>query len=411
MGGHAELEAFYRHLRSDDVERDALLVPHLARSRARAAEQKVVLAVADSTSYTFSGDADREGLGPVNKADQGFLAHVTLFVSADGTRLPLGIADVQAWTRSGRRSSVGKESARWLSGMRRVSKATSASVIHVADRESDIYPLMASMVREGERFVLRAAQDRRVLIAEDDLTLLFRAARSCPTLLEREVPLSARKHKASTKDRKAFPARRQRIAKLVFGAIAVELMRPRRAKKKDLQGTTKVNVVHVLEPNPPEGEPPVEWLLLTTEPVDTPEQIAFIVDCYRARWTIEEYFKATKTGCAFESKQLESFRTISNLYAYVLVVAYALILMRALSRSARDEPATIILSEDELTVLRAKRPKLPKNPAVREALLAVASLGGHLRNNGDPGWQTLSKGWAVLLALAEGYRLARGLEK
>jgi hypothetical protein len=170
-----------------------------------------------------------------------------------------------------------------------------------------------------------------------------------------------------------------------------------------------VNVVHVFELGSPPGEPRVEWVLLTSEPIETKQDVENIVRGYRVRWVIEEYFKAVKTGCAFESRQLESAQTLEALLGYTLLVAYALLLMRSLSRQERDEPATVLLSPTQLKILQLKVKKLPREPTVRQALLAVAGMGGHLKNNGDPGWRTLSKGWSKLLALEEGYELARAL--
>jgi DDE family transposase len=69
-----------------------------------------------------------------------------------------------------------------------------------------------------------------------------------------------------------------------------------------------LNVVRVWEPKPPRGAPAVCWMLYTSEPIDTAEQLLTIVDQYRSRWVIEEFFKALKTGCAFEKRQLESYR-------------------------------------------------------------------------------------------------------
>jgi hypothetical protein len=76
-----------------------------------------------------------------------------------------------------------------------------------------------------------------------------------------------------------------------------------------LPAELQVNVVHVLEVGAPVGERPIEWLLLTNEPIASREQVAAVIEGYRTRWTIEEYFKALKTGCAFEQRKLESFRT------------------------------------------------------------------------------------------------------
>jgi hypothetical protein len=170
-----------------------------------------------------------------------------------------------------------------------------------------------------------------------------------------------------------------------------------------------VNVVHVFELGPPAGQKPVEWLLLTSEPVGTPAQIAFVVEGYRARWVVEEYFKAVKTGCAYESKQLESFHTLTNVLAFVLVVAYALLCVRSLTNGGARQPASAVLSPNQLTILRAcSHEPLASKPTAREALLAVAALGGHLKNNGDPGWQVLSRGWRKLLDYERGYAIAAG---
>jgi hypothetical protein len=92
---------------------------------------------------------------------------------------------------------------------------------------------------------------------------------------------------------------------------------------------------------------------------------------------------------------------------FVLVVAYALLLVRSLSTAKTSEPASAILSADQVAVLKATvRAPLPAVPTAREALLAVASLGGHLKNNGDPGWQVLSRGWQKLLDYERGYAIA-----
>jgi hypothetical protein len=88
-----------------------------------------------------------------------------------------------------------------------------------------------------------------------------------------------------------------------------------RGSASSLPAECTVNVVHFCEPSPHVGEAPVRWILYTTEPIDTPEQLAAIVDIYRARWRIEQFFKALKTGCAFESKQLESVEALVNALA------------------------------------------------------------------------------------------------
>jgi hypothetical protein len=173
----------------------------------------------------------------------------------------------------------------------------------------------------------------------------------------------------------------------------------------------ELNAVRVFEPAPPMGETPVEWRLWTTDPVETAEQVLAVVDAYRCRWLIEEYFKALKSGCAIEKRQLESSAGLQNVVALFAPIAWRLLDIRTVSRDAAETPADQVLTKVQLTCLRVAlksrgRPPLPPNPTARDAMLGIAGLGGHIKNNGDPGWIVLGRGLDKLLAFEEGYRLA-----
>jgi len=168
----------------------------------------------------------------------------------------------------------------------------------------------------------------------------------------------------------------------------------------------KINLVHVWEENPPAGEPAVDWVLFTTEPIDTPQDLHTIVDYYQSRWLIEEFFKALKTGCAFEKRQLESYHALSNALAVFSVIAWRLLLLRAVSRSSPDAPADAVLTSTQLKLLRHRLKLKTPLESAREALFAVARLGGHIKNNGDPGWLNLGRGFEKLLLLEAGWRAA-----
>ena len=45
-------------------------------------------------------------------------------------------------------------------------------------------------------------------------------------------------------------------------------------------------------------------------------------------------------------------------------------------------------------------------PTAREVLLEVAALGGHLKHNGEPGWQSLGAGYERLMLLTAGWEAA-----
>jgi hypothetical protein len=136
------------------------------------------------------------------------------------------------------------------------------------------------------------------------------------------------------------------------------------------------------------------------------------VDCYRARWVIEEYFKAIKTGCQYESRQLETAESLLNALAIFAPVAWRLLLLRHLARCDGNATATDALTAKQVQVLKAvaKKP-LPAKPTARDAMLAIAALGGHLKNNGDPGWLVLGRGLHDLLLLELGWRAREEAEK
>jgi hypothetical protein len=165
-----------------------------------------------------------------------------------------------------------------------------------------------------------------------------------------------------------------------------------------------MNLVQVYEVDAPEDQVPIAWDLLTTEPIDTPEQLEAVVDMYRARWTIEEYFKALKTGCSLEKRQLTTLEGLLNVLALLIPIAWRMLLLRTQARAAPNAPC-VVLEPDEVTALRvfSKRVTLPKTPTNEQTLLALAGLGGHLKRNGAPGWLTIARGWTKFMLLYEGW--------
>lgn len=408
----AELEAAYRFFGNEGVTPEAILAPHFRQSARRAARLPRIIVAHDTTAFEFGGQAKRSGLGHlIRPLAQGFFGHFSLSMSADAERTPLGLLAIETvfrhekaighkeWTPD---QSLG-ESARWLRSVQAVEERLEgrSQAIHVMDREGNQYTVLAWLDQAGKPFVIRSFQDRR-LAGEDESRLRAAASAAKPTL-RRDVPLSPRPHIKGPKGQR-HPARRHRVARLSFAAVSLELKRPTVAQERSA-GPLHLNVVHVFEPRPPRGQPAVEWFLLTNLPIDNEQAIAFIVDCYRARWSIEEYFKALKTGCQFEKRQLESAHSLLNALAILAPVAWRLLLLRHLARAKDPGPATNALTPKQLEVLRAvaKKP-IPAKPTTRDAMLAIAALGGHLKSNGDPGWLVLGRGMHDLLLLELGWR-------
>lgn len=414
----AALEGAYRFLKNPRVDSQAILASHASNTVSRAGAGPC-LVIHDTTEFRFGGESPRPGLGPLKGSGaQGFFAHVSLAVQDPGTRNPLGVVALETWARpsvpkrSGRQDpkkrilDPDRESLRWHRAVEKVEDTFDGKeIVHLMDREGDAYELLASLISGKQRFVIRSSHNR--LLADSESKLLD-SLDTTPFVFERGVPLSRRGRKRTPSARRIHPPRNERDASLSISAQTVRLRRPSHFPAS-MESELEVNVIAVRELEPPEGEPPVSWTLLTSEPISTAEELGWVVDAYRARWVIEELFKAIKTGCAFEKRQLESFDALVRTLTITLPIAWQLLRIRHWAKLRPDKPAATILSELQLRILAAllktqKNRQLPKAPTVEDAMLAIAALGGHLRRNGPPGWQTLGRGYEDLAAAERGIK-------
>jgi hypothetical protein len=418
-GNDANLEATYRFLNNERVTPTEILAPHVRQTVRRAADSQAVVVAHDTTEFNF-GNSEREDLGRVGQGKSfGFYGHFSLAVRAE-SREPIGVVDVRTHHRRGGKGRRGhqalqtaadNESRRWLESVAAAEEHLRpvTAPIHVMDREADSYSLIAQLVERGVRFVIRmASQKRRV----DGDETVGDALQDLAVVAEREVPITARGRSKMPSYRKHFPERNARVARLQITAARVSVLRPTSSSHSPARSLV-LHAVRVFEPDPPAGEPAVEWRLWTLEPIETPEQVLEVVDAYRCRWTVEEYFRALKSGCAFERRQLESTDALLNALAVFVPIAWRLLLLRTLARDAAETPATKILSRVQLRCLdfalgKLRRPRLGANPTARDAMLGVAGLGGHIKNNGDPGWIVLGRGFEKLLTIELGYLAADG---
>jgi len=266
------------------------------------------------------------------------------------------------------------------------------------DREGDNYDLFACLQSESVRHIVRLAHNRNLVGTEQKLKARALAAKA---VFRRQVTISRRKT-TRTLDRGIHPDREARTATLAVSAVAVELQRSNNYAEGS-PSSLKVNVVTVRETGCPPGLEPIVWFLVTTEPVKTRAQLEFIVDAYRARWVIEEFFKALKTGCQFERRQLESYRSLSNALAIFLPLAARLLGLRGAARAAPSEPCTA-LTKRQIALLRRHTTRfMGAMPTNEEVALALAEFGGHLRSNGPPGWIVLGRALERLLLIEIGW--------
>jgi hypothetical protein len=414
MGTTRDTEGLYRLLRNESVSYGCLVEAHGSEAALRATPGSTVRVIHDTSEFSFGGSpGSRAGLGQLRGSEKnsGFLGHFALAVEGDESAKPLGVVGLHCWARTkpprGRRHVSGgelakdgnRESRRWPQVVQQAEAcfAGRCSLVHIADREADSYSFLWLLVEQDARFVVRVARDRVVLSDDDEPELLSRALVTMPTVLHRKVTLSRRMAKKTP--RSTHGSREEREAKLSVSAGQVRFRHP--AYLRDLPECLDLNVVCVQEVDAPEDVEPVAWVLVTSEPITTADDVAAVIDHYRARWLIEEYFKALKTGCAIEKRQLESFETLTTALALFVPIAWQMLLLRAVSRAEPGAPASAVLSPAQLQVLQHLQPSMmKKDSSALGVLLAVAAVGGHLKQNGMPGWRTLAYGMQTLTSQA-----------
>jgi len=418
-GDVAALEATYRFLSNERVSPEAIFEGHAAKTAARAQKHASVLVIHDTTEFRFGGAKERTGLGRVStKKRDGFLAHYSLCLAPDGE--PLGTLELVAWSRldsakrpqaKGSLRDPNRESLRWLESAERSSQRLfgPCTPIHVMDREGDQFELFASLLDQDQRFVIRLGHNRRLKRGRgrDGHLKLNEVLGSGPARFTRHVRLGRREREVATKQ-KVFPERKPRNARFEIRAKTINLHRAHQ-HSEHLPDFLPLNFVEAKEVGAPAGTTPVVWRLVTTEPIATERQVAEVIDVYRKRWMVEEFFKAIKTGCRFESHQLEDIKGLLVALVIESAIAWQILRLRYVARNQPGASGQALLTRPQFEAvkrLRDLRGERTDALSVQEVIDELARLGVHLRNNGPPGWAVLKRGLRKLNLLAEGLSLA-----
>ena len=396
-GSAAAAKAAYRFFDNKRVTMDALLEPHHQATIDRIRREPLVLVAQDTSSLNYTGRPGMTGIGPIsNSVDgpQGIEMHSALAFRPDG--LPLGILDIECWHRKpqefGKRRQCNakpiedKESVKWLRPLDPIGAAARACpatrIVTLADREADIYEYMLQARDRQLDIVLRAKEKYRSLEGEGELRYLWPQLMMRPLAgtIELRVPRRLRQ-----------PAR---IATLGLRFAAFDLQPPR---NKPGLPPIRMWVVLAREDAPPPGVEALEWMLLTSVPVDGLADAIERIAWYAVRWGIEVFHRVLKSGCQIEERQLGTAERLEACLAIDAVVAWRIFHLTFLGRATPDLPCTTVFDDDQwkaVLVFKTRKPPPETPPSLREMIRAVAQLGGFLarRSDGEPGTQVLWRG-------------------
>jgi len=385
---------------------------HRQQTRRLCAPHPVVRCVQDTTDLDFTRRTGIQGLGKTgNGSGRGLLQQTALAVLPDGSLL--GILD-QQWhirveppqgeTRQ-ERLSRWRESQVWADAIAAVGPAPEGCrIIHMGDRQSDDGDTMAQAEHEGVGFLLRARHDRRVV--DPVHGYLWERMHAQPLAGRKELAIGRQRNDDN-------PIKRSgRVASVAIRYASVTLARP--APTLPPMPPRQVWAVLACEIHPPAGEEPLEWMLLTREPVNDLADALKIMGWYEKRWVMEEWHRVEKEGCRLDETQLDDVRDIQRLAAITGIVAVRLMQLRDLARqaetnAAQNTPQALALAVPAVWIaVVAKLGQLaPEALTPSRFYRLIARRGGHVgrKHDGPPGWKTLWRGWYDISLIAQGVEL------
>ena len=398
--GWQETKAAYRFFENDLVTAKKIIKPHRLATLNRIKAHPVILLLQDTTTLNYSGQKEREDLGPLQADNvRGLFLHPTLAVTPE--RECLGIVDYEQWSRKplahqssqerrAERCSKGikeKESYRWVKGYKKASRLAQfmpeTQFVYIADREGDIYDIYhetnTAFAKSSADWVIRATFDRAILDETDPKKNNKLKAHVKASTAVGEVTFTT----------SSYGNRKKREVTQAVYAKEVTLRPPREKAKEGFTPVTLTTII-ATEIAPPPGEKAVEWTLLTSLPVLNLEAALEVIQWYLCRWQIEIFFKILKSGCTVEKLQLSSKQRFDPCLALYLIVAWRILFMTRIGKASPLLSSECLFETIEWQtayIMIYEKPPPTEPPTLKDMLGMIARLGGFLarKHDGDPG--------------------------
>lgn len=390
------------------MNRRALFLPHQACTVERIAQEEsdYILAIQDSTYLNYTNHLAKTDLGRIastkNRAQYGLIQHSTLCVTEHNE--PLGLLDVQFFHHDERNTQIpsdqraleDKQTDCWLKGCKVLQKKlqnASKTIVTIADREGDFFEFLNYLLEQKQPFIIRAKYDRYT--GEKHRR---REGRLFQSLEDTEVKarMQVSLYEASTRNFKEI--------KLALKSVQNIKLPPVYRGRGSIHKTDKpIQVNAVMAYNDT-----YRWILLTSLPVDTEEDIQRVVKFYRCRWHIEDFHKVLKTVYQVEKIYLHASRqTLENALMLASLSACRFYWMVYVGRKDQLTPADRLFKKEEWESLYVyfKEPLPSKAPPISDVILRIARLGGYKQRKGDkpPGVKTLWIGFQFFMAISTMY--------
>jgi len=397
-----DIKGAYRFYDSKKVRFCKLIQPHVNQTKKKVAKMKQILAIQDTCFISYGKHASVEGLSKIGgeKGAKGIILHTTLAVDPN-QKYPevIGLLDQYIHRRIIKvdknetyleKQERWKESKIWEETSQRISLNSETQMIEIMDREGDVFDVINNCLSIKHDFVIRAKNDR--LLDETYDEKLFTFVQNLKS--QGTIKLSIRKR----------PNQIPREAILDVAFSKIKIKGPKSRKKEIIQ----CNTIYVIEKNPPKGQEPLEWVLLTSVDVNSFEDACQIIEWYKCRWIIEEYHKAIKSGCKVEERQLKTVGRLENFLGIANIVALRLLKLRDVARNTPKILAREVIDPLKVNLLIKYRGLKNNDITMYEYYREVAKIGGFIgrKSDGEPGWQTLWNGEMELTQLYIGAKLA-----
>ena len=402
--GRSSAKGFYRLLGNDkfDIEKMADAASEATINRMG----DTVLLIEDTTDINLNGHKKTKDLGYSSEHVLGIKVHSCIALTPEG--LPLGLVRQYYNTRceaenndeknrSPSRPIEEKESYRWLKMLDESTEdiPREVNVITICDREGDFYELYAYAQELGEDFIIRVTHDRATESDEKVISQIHRTKAIGEVIVN--IPRNSRTNAQAYQ------------AKMEVAYCAVRIKRPSSVADKTLPESLTMNIVRITEIDVAEGREPIEWIIATSLPVNSAEDVMLIVEYYVHRWKIERFHFILKSGCSVEKIQQRTYEKIKPMLLIYSVIAMFIMAITYIGRVLPNTFCDIFFNEDEWKILyqiihKTKTP--PEKPySMADAVKYLGQLGSYKRapSDGPPGVKSIWNGLTKLYEFMEMY--------